>query len=279
MPTLELERDQPFSLHHTLDCGQVFRWEFHDGWWYGVVEDRVLKIRQDGEKITWKGADEEFLRRYFQLDLDLPKIIQSFDRDPFIHAAISRYEGLRLIRQPKWECTISYICSTNSNIPMIRKRIDLLSRAMGRKLSFEGKTWYGFPSPSCVAGCCHPTLNECKMGYRASYVSDTACTLAQNSRWESEISRLPYEDARKRLMELKGIGPKAADCILLFAFQKFEAFPIDVWIRRIMQENYLNYQKTTGKTGNDRTIQHFAREHFGQFCGYAQEYLYGARLS
>ena len=279
MPSLELEPDQPFSLHHTLDCGQVFRWDFKEGWWYGVVEDLVLKIRQDGKKLTWKGADEEFIRNYFQLDLDLPEITQSFDRDSFIHAAIEQCQGLRLIRQPKWECTISYICSTNSNIPMIRKRIDLLSRALGEKQLFEGKIWYGFPSPTSVAGCCTPTLNECKMGYRASFVSDTACTLAQNSCWESEISRLPYEDARHRLMQLKGIGPKAADCILLFAFQKFEAFPIDVWIRRIMQENYLNSPEIAGKPCNDRAIQHFAREHFGPYCGYAQEYLYGARLN
>lgn len=278
MQSLELESDQPFSLHHTLNCGQVFRWDFREGWWHGIVGDRALKIRQEGDTLTWKGADEEFIRAYFQLDLDLPKITGSFDRDPFIHAAIGRCRGLRLIRQPQWECTISYICATNSNIPMIRKRIELLARALGNKFTFEGKPYFGFPSPDAIAGCCNATLTECKMGYRASYVLDTACRLARVNSWERRISESQYDDARRTLMQLKGIGPKAADCILLFAFQKFEAFPIDVWIRRIMQEQYLNSSATSATLCRDAEIQKFARDHFGPYCGYAQEYLYGARL-
>lgn len=278
MPTLKLGSDQPFSLFHTLNCGQVFRWDLKDGWWVGVVGDRALKIRQDGQILTWEGADEKFIRDYFQLDLDLQKIVDTFDRDLFIHTAVERCKGLRLVRQPKWECTVSYICATNSNIPMIRKRIELLARALGKKIEFEGKTYFGFPQPDAIAGCCNATLMECKMGYRASYVLDTSCKLAQMKNWEHGISASPYEEAHHTLMQLKGIGPKAADCILLFAFQKFEAFPVDVWIRRIMQEQYLNDTRDAGKNCRDDTIQKFAREYFGPYCGYAQEYLYGARL-
>ncbi|MEN6610352.1 MAG: DNA glycosylase [Methanoregulaceae archaeon] len=278
MPILELGPEQPFSLYDTLNCGQVFRWNLREGWWYGVVGDHVFKIRQDGQILTYKGADEKFVRDYFQLDLDLLKIVDSFDRDPFIHTAVERCEGLRLVRQPKWECTVSYICATNSNIPMIRKRIELLARALGKKIEFEGKTYYGFPKPDTIADCCSTTLTECKMGYRASYILDTSCKLAQMKNWEHGISVSLYEVARSSLMQLKGIGPKAADCILLFAFQKFEAFPVDVWIRRIMQEQYLNDTQDPGNYCRDDTIQKFAREHFGPYCGYAQEYLYGARL-
>jgi N-glycosylase/DNA lyase len=280
MPSIDLLPDQPFSLHHTLSCGQVFRWEERDDWWYGVVGSRVMKVRQKGTKLTFEGVDEQFIRSYFQLDLDLNRIVESFDTDPFIHSAVEKCRGLRLVRQPKWECTVSYISSTNSNIPMIRRRIELLARALGKEVEFEGQTYYTFPEPGDVAGCCDSTLTECKMGYRAQYVLETSCELAKTENWEQSIAALPYEDARRTLMQLPGIGPKAADCILLFAFQKFEAFPVDIWIRRIMQEQYLHDNRDDPQRayGDYYRIRKFAREHFGQYCGYAQEYLYCARF-
>ena len=140
MSKITLSVDMPFSLDQTLGCGQVFRWErMADGWWFGVVSGRVIKIRQDGSTLTFKGADTAFIRHYFSLDLDLNKVIKKIDHDPFIHAAISRCSGLRLVRQPPWECLISYICSTNSNIPTIRRRISSLAEQFGKAIEFEGK--------------------------------------------------------------------------------------------------------------------------------------------
>ena len=213
------------------------------------------------------------------MTLIYPPILKSIDRDPFIHTAINRCTGLRLIRQPKWECLISYICSTNSNIPMIRRRIAAIAQLFGKEINFEDKTYFSFPDPSTISCSGEHAITECKLGYRAPYVLDTACKIADLKHWEDSITALPYEDARRQLMKLSGVGPKAADCILLFAFQKYEAFPVDVWIRRIMHQNYIKNLNTSSAltTGEYDEIRRFAKKHFGEYCGYAQEYLYAAR--
>jgi N-glycosylase/DNA lyase len=280
MPSLTLRPDQPFSLDATLGCGQVFRWDrTADGWWYGVAGTRVMKIRQDGNRLTYAGAPASFVRDYFSLDTDLCAVLESIDTDPFIHAAIMRHRGLRLVRQPPWECTVSYICSTNSNIPTIRRRVAAIAERCGRPVGFEGTTYYLFPEPASILCGGYEGLTECRLGYRHPYVFGTSGLVTDEDEWEKMIRSLPYGEARRQLMKLHGIGPKAADCILLFAFQKFEAFPVDVWIRRIMQEHYLP-DLSTGTPLTVREydrIRSFARKHFGDYCGYAQEYLYAGR--
>ncbi|MCK9591799.1 MAG: 8-oxoguanine DNA glycosylase [Methanoregula sp.] len=280
MPSIILSHNQQFSLDRTLGCGQVFRWDrTDDGWWYGIVGERVIRIQQEGNRITFKGAPSSFIIKYFSLDMDLHPILKSIDKDPLIHTAICQCTGLRLIRQPKWECLISYICSTNSNIPMIRRRIATIAEQFGEEITFEGKTYFSFPDPSTISCSGGDAITDCKLGYRTPYVLNTACKIIDVRQWEDTTSALPYEDARKQLMKLPGVGPKAADCILLFAFQKYEAFPVDVWIRRIMQLNYLKTLKTgSSLTGKEYDIiRRFAKSHFGEYCGYAQEYLYAAR--
>ncbi|HNX17587.1 MAG TPA: DNA glycosylase [Methanoregula sp.] len=281
MSQIALRPDQPFSLDQTLGCGQVFRWDrTDDGWWCGIVGDRVIRCRQDGATLTYEGADEAFIRHYFSLDHDLGKILKSIDRDPFIHDAIERCRGLRLVRQPAWECLCSYICATNSNIPMIRRRIATIAQKFGTGIEAGDKTFFTFPKPSKIS-CTgdESSLAECRLGYRISYVFKTACDVAGEKGWEETIRAQPYEDARRQMMKFSGIGPKAADCVLLFAFQKYDAFPVDVWIRRIMREHYLpELSNGSALTGWEYdTIRRFARKHFGEYCGYAQEYLYAAR--
>lgn len=264
----------------TLRCGQVFRWfRTDDGWWYGVVGGRVIRIKQEGSQLTFFGASGLFIKKYFSLDVDMLPILASIDRDPFIHTAITRCAGLRLIRQPEWECLVSYICSTNSNIPTIRRRIASIAEKFGKPITFEGMTYYAFPEPSLISCGGRDGLTECRLGYRQDYIFDTSCSITDVKCWKELIHGLPYEKARNELMKLTGVGPKAADCILLFAFQKYEAFPVDVWIRRIMREYYL--PELTGSAPLNRRdydeIRSFARHHFGEYCGYAQEYLYAAR--
>jgi N-glycosylase/DNA lyase len=280
MPSLTLHADQPFSLDATLGCGQVFRWDRQeDDWWTGVVEDRLIRCRQDGDRLEYAGAPGSFIRHYFSLDTDLCSILASIDRDPFVHEAIARSRGLRLVRQPPWECTVSYICSTNSNIPTIRRRIASIAARFGKTIEFEGKTYHAFPEPAFIACAGNDGLTDCRLGYRQPYVFGTSCLVEDPACWEKTIRRLPYEDARRELMRLHGVGPKAADCILLFAFQQYEAFPVDVWIRRIVQQHYLPLlpQGAPLTAREYDAIRSFAREHFGEFCGYAQEYLYAAR--
>jgi N-glycosylase/DNA lyase len=280
MPTLTLKPGQPFNLDATLSCGQAFRWERdHDGWWYGVVRTKVLKIRQDGRRLTYGGVSAPFIRHYFSLDVDLEAVLASIDTDPFIHECIRKNRGLRLVRQQPWECTVSYICSTNSNIPAIRRRIESIAGRFGRPVIFEGRDYHLFPGPGPIFRGGSDALAECRLGYREPYVFGTSGTATEEKGWDRTIRTLPCEEARQALMKFSGVGPKAADCILLFAFQRYEAFPVDVWIRRIMQQHYIGELNSVSPLSIREydLIRRFARDHFGEYCGYAQEYLYAAR--
>jgi len=280
MPTMKIPHDQPFSLDQTLGCGQVFRWTRDpDGVWEGVVGSHLIRIQQVGGRLNYTGAPAPFIRHYLSLDVDLPSILASIDADPVIHDAIARCYGLRLVRQPPWECSVSYICSTNSNIPTIRRRIAAIAETYGSPIVSGEPGRYTFPAPEEIACRGHNGLTECRLGYRQAYVYGTSSMITDVPCWEEKIRRLSYAESRKDLMTLHGIGPKAADCILLFAFQKYEAFPVDVWIRRIMQEHYLPDLQTDAPLSirEYETIRTFAREHFGKYCGWAQEYLYAGR--
>lgn len=276
--TLVLSPDHFFSLSRTLECGQAFRWE-HDtaDWWEGVVGDEVIRVRQEGRVLTFTGTSEEHLTEYFALDLDLAPVLDSIDQDPFIHAAIEECAGLRIVRQPPWECLLSYICATNTNIPMVKKRVRLLAETLGERI--PGTDHFTFPAKQVFYGASTELLDRCRLGYRKDYLASTACRLAAVDKWEERIRALSYGEARTELTGLPGIGPKAADCVLLFGFSRYEAFPIDVWIRRIMQQYYPDTAAEGPFTPKEyERIRRFAQGYFGRYAGYAQEYLYGARM-
>ncbi len=278
MTTITLRPDQPFNLDLTLSCGQAFRWERTEGWWQGVVDGRAVRIRQDAKVLTFEGADAGFVRSYFRLDQDLPAVLASIDRDPVIGAAVRECCGLRLVRQPPWECLISYICATNTNIPAVKRRVALMAERYGKPIEGPFGTAYAFPEPDALAEVCCANLRDCKLGYRTEAVRKAAAFATERPDWAERVAALPFEEARQALMTFRGVGPKAADCVLLFAFGFFEAFPVDVWIRRIVAEAYL--PDLAGKTctpAEYERIRRFAREYFGEYAGYAQEYLYCVR--
>ncbi|MDD1674709.1 MAG: 8-oxoguanine DNA glycosylase [Methanomicrobiales archaeon] len=274
---IQIERLQPFSLEHTLSCGQTFRWECEGGWWFGIVGNTAIRVRQEGRKIRFSGADPAFVTWYFSLDMDLREVLGTITRDPVIREAVHRCRGLRIVRQPAWECLASYIGATYSNIPMVRRRVALLSEAFGETQEFEERRVYGFPSPASIAEAPLEMLARCKMGYRAPYLKKTAMKVMDDPSWEERIRALPYPEARQQLQEFEGIGKKAADCVLLFAFQKYESFPVDVWIHRIMQKCYGQGSSGPLTDRGYEQIGTFAREYFGKYAGYAQEYLYCTR--
>jgi len=162
---------------------------------------------------------------------------------------------------------------------MIRRRIETIARQFGREIYFEDKPYFSFPDPSAISCSEGHAISDCKLGYRTPYVFDTACMISDDRQWADTITAQPFDEARRYLMKFPGVGPKAADCILLFAFQKYEAFPVDVWIRRIIHHNYIKTLNTGSAltTKEYDTIRLFAKDHFGDYCGYAQEYLYAAR--
>jgi N-glycosylase/DNA lyase len=274
----------PFNLDVTLCCGQVFRWDKKGDWWYGIVEDKVFKVRQTGAELEFAGADEELIMHYFGLDDDLQKISASIGKDAHIREALKAFWGLRLIRQPPWECLISYICATYKNIPAIRHMLLQLSLGFGEKTVFDGCGFFTFPTPEKLACATEKSLAECGLGYRAKYVQATSKLIFEGAFDLDGLRRLPYEEAKKRLCGLAGVGPKVADCVLLFSLGKTEAFPVDRWVERVILNHYAQrlprelaekLAQREGLTNSDYAVLNaFGRQYFGVYAGYAQEYLY-----
>ena len=279
MGMIRLREDQPLDLGLTLSCGQAFRWEERESRWEGIVGGRLWRLRQDGEGLLYSGVKRRALLHYLALDEDLPAILSSVDRDPIVHRAIGSCGGLRILRQDPWEILISFVCATNTNIPRIRRMIASLARQFGERVRGGDVPLYSFPTPRALSSSRGGGMEPCRLGYRERYVAETSARVAGDPRILEGIAGLPFPDARAALLSFPGVGPKAADCILLFGFHRLEAFPVDTWIRRIMYAHYL--PSLPGSKGPsekvDRRIREFGREHFGGYAGYAQEYLFCAR--
>ena len=280
----------PLNLDYTLSCGQTFRWEKHGESWTGVVGQTVLKLRQVGNALSFEGSgdlDSEFVSRYLRLDDDLCRIYSALTEDQYVREAVRQFYGLRLLRQQPWECLISYICATYKNIPAIKQMIGSISRKFGEPIEFEGAQFYGFPQPRSLARASIRDLRLCKLGYRAERVRETAKFISRGDFDLESLKDLSYVDAKKMLMSLPGVGSKVADCVLLFSLDKLEAFPIDVWMKRIMLESYSSYfepdfvDRVKGRRSLSQreyqTIFAVGSQVFGEFLGYAQEYLYHSR--
>jgi N-glycosylase/DNA lyase len=286
---IKLDRSTvPFSLEHTLDCGQLFRWKKLGEWWYGVVADRVIKIKQSGERLIFQvfpeTKNQDFIRNYMRLGDNLPSILSEINIDEHMRKAINLFYGLRLSRQDPWECLISYICATYKNIPAIKKMIDNISKRFGKRLTFDGYDFYTFPKPSHLASAFPKELESCSLGFRAKRVLETAKLIDRGEFSLESLKHTDYSDAKRELLVLPGVGQKVADCVLLFSLEKLEAFPIDVWMKRAIINLYAYHFDSSFIKGieskNSLTpkeyekIGSFAREYFGNYAGYAQEYLF-----
>jgi N-glycosylase/DNA lyase len=276
--------EAPFYLDVTLCCGQVFRWDKLGDWWYGVARDKVFRIRQEGEEIEYANVDAKFVEHYFSLDEDLQKIADSINRDLHIGKAIKEYWGLRLVRQDPWECLISYICATYKSIAAIKHMLNNMAQKFGEKTVLDGREFYTFPQCKKLAAATEQDLLGCGLGYRAKYVLSTSKKICQSNFDLESLRKLPYLEAKKILMEFRGVGAKVADCVLLFSLGKNEAFPVDVWVKRVILNHYgdklapelvekLNMHESLS-SGDYERLNGFGRSYFGEYAGYAQEYLY-----
>ncbi|MFC1754136.1 DNA-3-methyladenine glycosylase family protein [Thermoproteota archaeon] len=293
----------PFDLFNSLECGQVFRWRKEDNWWVAVIDNQVVKLKQHDNilfvKSSSNNTDENFIRNYLRLNDSLPEILGSINKDQVINGAISKLYGLRLIKQNHWECLASFICATYKNIISIRMMISNICRRLGQKIEFEGKLYYTFPEPEIIADADIHILEDCSLGYRAKFLQETAKRIVSREVVLSELESAKYETVRQFLLGyngkrkiLSGVGPKVADCVMLFSLEKLDAFPIDVWIRRSIKKYYFHLFEngsinilSNGKDKSIRSIEYIEisqtmRKYFGGYSGYAQQYLFHyARVS
>lgn len=264
-----------FNLKYTLESGQSFRWNWVDDAYFGVVQGQILKIQQNNDTlIVHSSYDKDaasfssHLHHYLDLHRDLAEILNAVNVDAYIDRAIKMFWGMRILNQELWEIIASFILSQNNNIARIRNIIQTISHRYGRKLEYEDYVDYTFPKPQTLTDAGINEIFECGTGYRASYLWNAAKNIENGQLSLDALKLMDYDSAKKELMKLEGVGEKVADCICLFSLEHLQALPIDVWIKRIFERVYLR------KSAKPQEIQDFAKNYFGEFVGYAQQYLF-----
>ncbi len=260
-----------YNLGHTLECGQAFRWRRKTGGGYeGVVGRAVVHAAQAGNRLTLDGASSGILASYFQLHEDVATIIRAFPDDDHMRRAVEFGRGMRLLRQDPWECLASFICSSAKQFVQICQVVDNLCRTLGEPFEAGGREVFVFPSVSAVARATHEQLWSCKMGFRARNLLAAAREVDAGRVRLKDIEAMEYPRAVEELIRLPGVGPKVADCALLFGWGRQEAFPVDVWIERALRQLYFARRRRVTR----RQLMEFRGEYFGRYAGYAQQYLF-----
>jgi N-glycosylase/DNA lyase len=261
-----------FDLEISMDCGQIFGWVKDGGAYKGIIAGSPVSIRQEGERVSFiagKGLRGRDIKRYLGLDENLGKIIASVERDDYMKRVVAAARGLRLLKQDPWPCLCSYILSSNNRVDRIDRLVKEIAGRYGTRHEIDGREIFSLPGPGELASCGEGNMRSCGVGFRAPYMMKAGEMVAGGEVDLEAVDELPYDKAREVLMTIPGVGGKIADCVLLFAFCKYEAFPVDVWIKRAMEQAYFNSRET-----KPEDIRRFGQEYFGRYAGYAQEYIY-----
>ena len=272
-----------FRVKDVFDCGQCFRWnEELDKSYTGIFGKNVLNVKQEpdeeGYKITFTGVCngniEDICKNYFDLNRDYEEIKNKLSKiDEFMAQSISYGEGIRILNQDLWEMIISFIISANNNIPRIKGIIERMSKKYGEEIEFRGKKYYTFPTIEALKNASKEELRTLGMGFRDKYIYETTKIIAEKQVDLESLKNKETKQAREELLKLNGVGPKVADCILLFStLKRLDVFPIDVWVRRVMNDLYIHNEDETKVS--KKQIENLAKEKFGELEGIAQQYLF-----
>ena len=261
------------NFDYYLNSGQVFLWEKIDTKWYGVDGKNIL-VLETAQKFK---KDMKYEFDFFRLDDNFKKISNDLKNDNYVKNALKMFPGLRLLRQNPFQCYISFIVSSNSNIPNIKSRLKNLCKAFGNRKIVDGKEFFLFPEPSDLANASISDIKKCGVGYRAKAVKTASLSVLDGKIDFDFLKKTDYNTAKKELTKVFGIGNKVADCILLFSLEKLEAFPLDRWMLRILQKYYSNEFQISTITLTEKTYERLhenAVEYFGSYAGYAQQFLF-----
>ena len=271
-----LENAKSFEPVHIFECGQCFRWNKEaDGRYTGVFGNNVINVKKEKSNIVFFGVCEENIKtictEYFDLNTDYEKIKDNLSSiDDYLKNSIQYGQGIRILKQDLWETLISFIISANNNIPRIKTIIERISENYGNKIKFGEKTYYTFPRPEMLANTTVQDFRKLGLGFRDVRVYET---VQKTLKKEINLSRLEKEDnielLKEQLLKIPGVGPKVADCIMLFSLKKYNVFPVDVWVKRVIAELYYENKEQTPKE-----IQKFAKKQYGDLAGLAQQYLF-----
>lgn len=260
------------NAENTIQSGQVFLWQKTDGYWYGVNGQNVLKVDSLGKIRTFRKNKQDF----FRSKDDMERIIKAISKDTTTKKAVKKYLGLRLMDQDPFQCMISFIASSNSNIQKIKICLEKLSERFGEKVEYDRKDFFVFPEPEALADAPIKEITKCGAGYRSKFIKSAAKMVTDEEINFKELRKNSYSQTREEICKVPGIGSKVADCIMLFSLNKLEAFPLDRWMIRILEKYYSGFHLET-KTVTEKQYDMLHEKivnHFGQYAGYSQQFLF-----
>lgn len=278
----KIVNQESFELADIFECGQCFRWnKEEDGSYTGVVKNSAINVLKKENEIIFKGNFdgiskdfENMIIDYFDLNNNYEAIKEKLSNvDEYLKVATKFGSGIRILNQDLWECIISFIISANNNIPRIKKIIERISEKYGEKINFNGKIYYSFPSPEELSKATVQDLRNLGTGFRDIRIFNTTKMVLEKEVDLEKIKQMQSsEEMREELLKLDGVGPKVADCILLFALKRYDVFPIDVWVRRVMNELYIHNEDE--EKVNKKELKKLAEQKFLGMSGVAQQYLF-----
>lgn len=273
---LVLNEYDSFVISQTLECGQCFRFEkISDEDYIVIAKEKILHAYKKDNDIVFENTSKEDFENiwldYFDFKRDYNQIKELLSsKDETVKNAVKYAPGIRILNQDFFECLISFIISQNNRIPMIKKVVSNISQRYGKLIGdFNNVSYFSFPSADELSKATEEELMECKTGFRAKYIIDAVQKCISGEISFEKFKDMPTDEVRKELMTIKGVGPKVADCVMLFSMGRSDAFPTDVWVKRVMSYFYFD--------GNDtpiKTIHKSAYDKFGQYAGFAQQYLF-----
>ena len=275
-----LKKQDSFELKDIFECGQCFRWnEQDDGSYAGVIKDAIINVKKENENIIFTGKCNENIKDlveyYFDLNTDYKEIKQKLSNiDEYLKTSIEYGKGIRILNQDLWETIISFIISANNNIPRIKGIIERISQKYGNEIEWNGEKYYTFPTPEQLKDVTVQEFRNLGLGFRDIRLYETTQMILNKEVDLEKLRKNPNtQEVRNELLKLSGVGPKVADCILLFSdLKRFDVFPIDVWVRRVMNDLYIK-ESDESKVSKAK-IEKLAEEKFGDLKGLAQQYLF-----
>ena len=261
------------DVDNSINSGQVFLWEKQGSDWYGIDGQNVLKINKNGVIKSIRNLKTDFFRK----NDNMQEIIKSISKDKTVKKAVKEYEGLRLFRQDPFQCLISFIISSNSNIQKIKNSLEKITKKFGKKVKIQNKEFFLFPEPEKMAKATIDEIKSCGVGYRAPFIKEAAKMVILKKIDFEYLKKCDYHEAKKNICLVPGIGNKVADCIMLFSLNKLESFPLDTWMIKILEKYYSKEFKIETKTITQKQYELLHEKivnYFGPYCGYAQQYLF-----
>ena len=268
-----MQKYQMINVENSINSGQVFLWEKNKEFWNGVNGNDVLRVDENGNINSYQNNKIDFFRE----NDDFEKIIKSISKDKTVKIAVKKFQGLRILRQDPFQCLISFIISSNSNIPKIKNNLENISKKFGKKIKFHNQEFFLFPNPKKLAKASINEITSCGVGYRAKFIKEAAKITDLKDIDFDYLKKCDYQSAKENICQIPGVGNKVADCVLLFSLEKLEAVPLDRWIIRILEKYYKKKFEINTKTITEKQYNILHKKivnHFGPYAGYSQQFLF-----